>query len=128
MTGLNQGRLVRLNSFLDASCKLNQFFFMFTALTDSSVPWSITFIMSSFVTRDKVNCKPPVPHPLAMGISRLARGLDSQEWLWPLRLPALFLFRSFIKEGKIILIFHFNPFLFFEHCPVQLEMSRSGAV
>src|SRR5690606_28114654 len=47
---------------------------MLTALTDSSAPWSMTFSTSVLPIKDSVNCKPPVPQPRAIGISRDAKG------------------------------------------------------
>ena len=52
--------------------------FIWTALSESSLPWSITLTTSSGPTRDRVTCSPPLPHPRATGISRAAKGT----W-WP---------------------------------------------
>ena len=47
---------------------------MLTAFTLSSEPWSITLSVSSGPMMASVICKPPVPQPRPMGISREAKG------------------------------------------------------
>ena len=42
------------------------------ALTPSSAPWSMTLTTDSGWTRVSDTCRPPVPQPRAIGISRLA--------------------------------------------------------
>ena len=49
-------------------------FLMLTAFTLSSEPWSITLSVSSGPMMASVICKPPVPQPRPMGISREAKG------------------------------------------------------
>src|SRR5579883_1759374 len=46
----------------------------FTALTLSSLPWSMTFNTSRGPINESVICSPPVPHPNAIGSSRGANG------------------------------------------------------
>ena len=47
---------------------------MLTALTLSSAPWSMTLSTSSGPISASVSWRPPVPHPLAIGISREPKG------------------------------------------------------
>ena len=47
---------------------------MLTALTLSSLPWSMTFKVSSGPMRDMVSWMPPVPQPRPMGSSREPKG------------------------------------------------------
>ena len=49
-------------------------FLMLTAFTLSSEPWSITLSVSLGPMMASVICRPPVPQPRPMGISREAKG------------------------------------------------------
>ena len=49
-------------------------FLILTAFTLSSEPWSITLRVSSGPMMANVICRPPVPQPRPMGISREAKG------------------------------------------------------
>lgn len=44
------------------------------AFSEASSPWSITFTTSAGPTRLSVICNPPLPQPLATGISREENG------------------------------------------------------
>ena len=49
-------------------------FLMLTALTLSSLPWSMTLSTSSGPIKERVSCMPPVPQPRPMGSSREPKG------------------------------------------------------